>query len=106
MEFIKSNGGKNKMTPISSCSLNILLVNTNVKRTTKKYVENVKQLHKSYPEVIDCVLTAMENVAKNATNILKALNGSDQTEKLEARLGVIILFFNFLFLCFNALKFS
>ncbi|KAJ8956292.1 hypothetical protein NQ318_015028 [Aromia moschata] len=58
------------------CPLRILLINTHVPRETKKQVSKVARLHEQYPDLVENVLRAMEDVAFTALQRVAALNAA------------------------------
>lgn len=91
LEFVKSESG-NKMTRIESGTINILLVNTNVSRSTKAQVEKVKELKTRHSGIIDNVLEAMGHVSKSAIEVLKDLKTKPtELNALETKLSVSFL---------------
>lgn len=66
-----------------SMPLNILLVDTKVSRSTAKLVENVSNLRRDHPKLIDHVMSAMGELVEDAVGILEKYSGdSDDFQKL------------------------
>lgn len=90
LEFVKSESG-NKMTRIESGTIKILLVNTNVSRSTKAQVEKVKELKSKHGGIIENVLEAMGHVSKSAIEVLKDLKTKPtELNDLETKLSELI----------------
>lgn len=88
LEFVKSESG-NKMKHIEGGTIKILLVNTNVPRSTKQLVEKVKDLKSRHGDVIENVLDAMGNVSRSAIEVLKNLKSKPgEFISLESQLSV------------------
>ncbi|KAK6640567.1 hypothetical protein RUM44_012263 [Polyplax serrata] len=90
LEFVKTNDGNNQMRTITTPPVKILLVNTNVQRSTKILLENVRHLMKNHPEVTECVLNGMETIAINAVDCLTKLNGVKYAEEMERYFGELV----------------
>ncbi|KAF2901272.1 hypothetical protein ILUMI_04909 [Ignelater luminosus] len=85
VEFRKSTGPKQ----LNLCEFRLLLVNTKVKRDTKRMVKNVLVLKQRHPEIIDLILNAMDEISKNAISCLRQLNHfhvSNEWDELELQL--------------------
>lgn len=93
LEFVKTNDGNNQMRTITTPPVKILLVNTNVQRSTKILLENVRHLMKNHPEVTECVLNGMETIAINAVDCLTKLNGVKYAEEMERYFGVCVVLY-------------
>uniref|UniRef100_A0A1L8DZ74 Mevalonate kinase n=1 Tax=Nyssomyia neivai TaxID=330878 RepID=A0A1L8DZ74_9DIPT len=63
-----------------TCSLPILLVDSGVSRSTAKLVENVVDLRKRHPKIVDNVLEAMKYLVEDAVDILEHITHISDTE--------------------------
>lgn len=89
VEFSKSAGAKKLDLPLK---FKILLVNTKVGRNTKAMTKRVFIVKEKYGTVIDLVLEALDNVAKEALKCFKEYSKihthKEEIEKLYEKLGV------------------
>nr|AKO63320.1 mevalonate kinase [Leptinotarsa decemlineata] len=57
-----------------NCLFKLLLINTKVPRETKVIVSNVAKLRDKYPDLVNNILNAMDDLAFNALQTIKALS--------------------------------
>ncbi|XP_076231830.1 ALG6 alpha-1,3-glucosyltransferase garnysstan [Calliopsis andreniformis] len=63
------------MKPIAITQImKILLVDTRVTRSTKALVERLLELKYKYPVIIDLILDSIDNISKEAVNIIEKMN--------------------------------
>nr|XP_022906016.1 mevalonate kinase [Onthophagus taurus] len=73
------------ITPlILNHKLSVILINSQVPKDTKVQVEKVACLKAKYPEVVNSILNAMEEIALKASTTLKSLNieNKDEVDKI------------------------
>lgn len=63
--------------------LNILLVDTNVTRSTMTLVENVRKLKNNHPKMIDSILDAMGYLVEDTVEVLENFGGSEDVNNFE-----------------------
>lgn len=87
------------MKPIAMTQImKILLVDTRVSRSTKALVEKLLELKHKYPVIIDHILDSIDNISKEAVNVIQKMNElsvtDNETTLIEEykRLMVSILF--------------
>lgn len=68
-------------------SINVLMINTKVQRSTKALVSNVRFLYERHPDIINSILDAMDKIAVSAVSCFKMLSGQC-TNSVYDKLGV------------------
>lgn len=71
VEFRK--GTSPKTIPLKA-TIQILLINSNIQRETKSLVTRVSQIRQKYPNLVDSILNAMEEIARTAVDRLGTLS--------------------------------
>lgn len=85
VEFRKGAGAK----LIQLCEFKLLLVNTKVKRDTQQLVRHAATLRERHPQVVEPILTAMDEISQSAIECLKQLNHfntSSESDKSQVEL--------------------
>ncbi|KAI8970216.1 ribosomal protein S5 domain 2-type protein [Mycotypha africana] len=73
-------------------SLNLLLTNTNVPRSTSALVAAVSEKRKKYPEIIEPILESMHNIGIRCRDAFKKLHdGAITTEDLMVEIGDLVV---------------
>lgn len=68
--------------PISNVhAMKILLVDTRVNRSTKALMERLLELKRRYPVVIDLIMDCIDNISKEAIQVIEQLKVSSQTDE-------------------------
>ncbi|OAD53412.1 Mevalonate kinase [Eufriesea mexicana] len=77
IEFKKGDYAK----PINNVhTMKILLVDTRVNRSTKALVEKLLELKSKYPVIIDLIMDSIDNISKEAIEIIKKLKPLSNTD--------------------------
>ncbi|XP_077298309.1 mevalonate kinase [Arctopsyche grandis] len=64
-----------------TANLKVCLVNTNVGRNTKSLVEKVASLRERYPDVLNSIMEACDNLTVKALQIIKNIEKEDDVDK-------------------------
>ena len=78
--FIHFKNSKIEPIECSDSDLKVLLVNTNVPRSTKSMVQAVNKMYQNYPEVVGPTLDAINGVSEKSLEILRSNDTKNEHE--------------------------
>ncbi|XP_054014065.1 mevalonate kinase-like isoform X1 [Hylaeus anthracinus] len=61
-------------------TMKILLVDTRVSRSTKALIEKLAELKHKYPAIIDLIMDSIDNISKEAINVIQKINNLSSTD--------------------------
>ena len=72
----KTRGGKGFEPVLNFPPLSILLTNTKVPRSTRLLVAAVQALHDKYPEIVNPLMSCIDEIAQHFLDMIESLNNS------------------------------
>lgn len=82
-DVVKFYRGQEPEAIALNCPIPILLVDSNVSRSTATLVQRVVALKQRHPEAVQSIFDAMGHVVEDAVRILKGITGEEDLEKFK-----------------------